>query len=53
MLRLSRKTYLEKGLFDIETFHPDIETETFSIQLDHLHLVIVIPPKYSVFAIKP
>src|ERR671914_700803 len=45
------KQYLEKGLFDIETFYPDIEIETFSIQLDPIHLVIVIPPKYSVSAI--
>src|SRR6266852_1004313 len=36
------------GLFDIETFHPDIEIETLSIQVDHMHLVIVIPPKYAV-----
>ena len=51
VLKGKLKQYLEKGLFDIETFHPDIEIETFSIQLDHIHLVIVIPLKYSVSAI--
>jgi putative transposase len=44
VLKGERKQYLEKGLFDIETFHPDIEIETLSIQVDHMHLVIVIPP---------
>ena len=50
-LKGERKQYLEKGLCDIETFHPDIASETLSIQVDHLYLVIVIPPKYAVSAI--
>jgi len=48
VLKGELKQYLEKGLFDITTFHPDIEIETWSIQVDHIHLVIVIPPKYAV-----
>jgi putative transposase len=48
VLKGELKQYLEKGLFDITTFHPDIEIETWSIQVDHMHLVIVIPPKYAV-----
>ena len=48
ILKGELKQYLEKGLFDIQTFHPDIEIETFSIQVDHIHLVMVIPPKYAV-----
>ena len=48
VLKGELKQYLEKGLFDIETFHPDIEIETLSIQVDHIHLVIVVPPKYAV-----
>ena len=51
VLKGELKQYLEKGLFDIERFHPDIEIETLSIQVDHIHLVIVIPPKYAVSAI--
>lgn len=51
VLKGERKQYLEKGLFDIETFHPDIAIETFSIQGDHIHRVIMIPPKYAVSAI--
>ena len=48
LLKGELKQYLEKHLFDIQTYHPDIEIEQYSIQADHLHLVIVIPPKYSV-----
>ena len=48
VLKGELKQYLEKSLFDIERFHPDIEIETLSIQVDHIHLVIVIPPKYAV-----
>ena len=39
---------MEKHLFDIQKFHPDIQIEDYSIQTDHVHLVIIIPPSYSV-----
>ena len=42
------KEFIEKRLYDIEGYHPDIEIEKHSIQKDHVHLVIIIPPKYSV-----
>ena len=45
VLKGALKQYLEKSLFDIERFHPDIEIETLRIQVDHRHVVIVIPPK--------
>jgi REP-associated tyrosine transposase len=48
ILKGELKQSLEKGLFDIQTVHPDIEIETCSIQVDHMHLVRVIPPKYAV-----
>ena len=48
VLKGELKQYLEKGLCDIQTCHPDIEIETCSIQVDHMHLVMVIPPKYAV-----
>jgi putative transposase len=48
ILKGELKQYLEKGLFDMTTFHPDLEIETLSLQVDHIHLVIVIPPKYAV-----
>jgi putative transposase len=47
VLKGELKQYLEKGLFDIEMFYPDIEIETFSIQLDHIHLMIDSPNVFS------
>jgi putative transposase len=45
------KKFIEKRLFDIQEHHPDVEIEKYSIQQDHLHLVMSIPPKYSVLTI--
>ena len=42
------KEFIEKRLFDIQEYYPDIEIEKYSIQKDHIHLVIIIPPRYSV-----
>ena len=51
VLKGELKRYLEHGLLDIQKFHPDVEIEAFSIQSDHVHVVIVVPPKYSVSSI--
>jgi putative transposase len=51
VLKGELKQYLEKGLCDIEKFHLDIEIETLSIQVDHIHLVIVIPPSSSPYTL--
>lgn len=48
ILKGELKKYIEKRLFDIQKYHPEVEIEKYSIQSDHLHLVIIIPPKYSV-----
>ena len=45
------KDFLAKKLGAIREYHPDVEIEQFSIQVDHVHLVAVIPPKYAVSAI--
>ena len=45
------KQFLEKRLFDIQESHPEVEIEKFSIQVDHVHLVSVIPPKCSVSSV--
>jgi putative transposase len=42
------KQYIEQHLYDIGAYHPDIVIEKHSIQKDHVHLVIIIPPKHSV-----
>ena len=51
ILKGELKTFIEQRLFDIHQYHPDIEIEKYSIQGDHLHIVIIIPPKYSVSSI--
>jgi putative transposase len=51
VLKWDLKDFLAKRLGEIQEFHPDVEVEQFSIQVDHLHLVAVIPPKYAVSAI--
>jgi putative transposase len=51
VLKGERKQYLEKGLCEIARFHPDMNIETLRIQVDHIPLVIVIPPTYAVSAI--
>jgi len=45
------KEFIEKHLFDVQKYHPEIEIEKYSIQKDHVHLIIIIPPKYSVSGI--
>ena len=45
------KKYIESHLFDIQSYHPDVQIEKYSIQRDHIHLVAIIPPRYSVSSI--
>ena len=41
----ARKQSLEQDVCDIQTFHPDIDIEPCSLQVDHIHVVMVIPPQ--------
>jgi putative transposase len=51
VLKGELKRFIEEHLFEIEDYHPDIEIEKYSIREDHVHLIIVIPPRYSVSGI--
>lgn len=42
------KEYLERLFFTIEDIEDDIEVKKVNVQIDHVHLVIVIPPRTSV-----
>ncbi len=42
------KGYLEKKIYGIMEFHPEVHVEQMNIQPDHIHLIVEIPPKYSV-----
>jgi putative transposase len=45
------KSFIEKHLFDVQEYDADVKIEKYSIQIDHLHLLIIIPPRYSVSGI--
>lgn len=51
VLKGDLKALLAKRLGESQEYHPDSEVEPFSIQADHVHLVVVIPPQYAVSAI--
>ena len=42
------KEYTEKLLSHVEGLEPDIEVIKVNVQLDHVHMVIVIPPRFAV-----
>lgn len=50
-MKLGVKTYVERGIHEISQYHPEIEILKYNVQIDHVHLVMVIPPKYSVASI--
>jgi putative transposase len=42
------KEFIKKHIVVIQEHHPDVEIQEYSFQEDHIHLVMIIPPKYSV-----
>ena len=48
ILKGDLKEFVAGRMHLIEEYHPDVEIERFSIQMDHVHLIIIIPPKYAV-----
>ena len=51
ILKGDLKKFIETRLFEIHDQHPEVEIEKYRVQEDHIHLVIIIPPKYSVSSI--
>ena len=51
LLKGDLKDFLAKRLGEITECPPEVLVEQFSIQVDHVHVVAVIPPKYAVSAI--
>ncbi len=51
VLKGDLKQFVERRLWDVEAYHPEVEIQNYSIQVDHVHLIMVIPPKYAVSAI--
>ena len=40
--------YLKKVVLQVSRIHPDIEVVEVNTDVDHMHLLLSIPPKYSV-----
>jgi len=40
--------YLHKVVLQVSSIHPEIEVLEVNTSVDHLHLLVSIPPKYSV-----
>ena len=51
ILRGVIKIFVEEHLPQIQHDHPDVLVQQWSVQVDHIHVVLVIPPKYAVSSI--
>ena len=51
ILRGAIKLFVQEQLPQIQQYHPDVEVQQWSVQIDHIHMVLVIPPKYAVSSI--
>ncbi len=51
VLKLGVKTYVGRGIEEIIQYHPEIEIIKYNIQVDHVHLIIDIPPKLNVSSV--
>jgi len=51
ILRGAIKLFVQEQLPQIQQYHPDVEVQQLSVQIDHIHMVLVIPPKYAVSSI--
>ena len=48
ILRGAIKIFVQEHLPQIQHDHPDVTIQQWSVQVDHIHVVMVIPPKYAV-----
>ena len=51
ILRGAIKLFVQEHIPQIQHYHPDVEVQQWSVQVDHIHVVLVIPPKYAVSSI--
>ena len=48
VLKAGVKTYVERGFQELMEHYPEVKMVQWNIQIDHVHLIAEIPPKYSV-----
>jgi putative transposase len=48
VLKADMGEYLKRKVFEISKFQPEIEIIEVNTDLDHIHLLVSIPPKFSV-----
>ena len=48
ILKVGVGDYLKKLVLQVSRIHPDIEVLEVNTDVDHMHLLMSIPPKYSV-----
>ncbi len=51
ILRGAIKVFVQEHIPQIQHYHPDVIVQQWSVQVDHIHVVLVIPPKYAVLSI--
>jgi len=47
-LRGAIKIFVQEHRPQIQHYHPDVLVQHWSVQVDHIHVGLVIPPKYAV-----
>jgi putative transposase len=51
ILRGAIKIFVQEHVPQIQHYHPDVLVQQWSVQIDHIHVVMVMPPKYAVSSI--
>ena len=48
VLKAGMGDYLQRKVLQVSKFHPEIEILEVNTDLDHIHMLVSIPPKFSV-----
>ena len=51
VLRGAIKIVVQEHIPQIQHYYPDVIVQHWSVQVDHIHVVLVLPPKYAVSSI--
>ncbi len=51
ILKKGARKFLEIKLREVRKYHPEIEYLNINIKLDHIHMLVSFPPKYSISSV--